>query len=179
MSVTRIDKQHHTQSNQGHAKIKRLLINELHANPSLSALGASARLLRKSMGMSSAAAYYSPIFFGFKWLIDRGCAAYLHKTAIYAREGSAPGQPHRQQEFFFEDMQHITYPCLAIDCQAPDHRTPNQDGTCAQRQRFEDVCAAPDATIHIDLAAASYSLNHLRQRLNRWQDAIKLASTMI
>src|SRR5579883_2851482 len=73
----------------------------------------------------------------------------------------------------------MEHPCFSVDGKAPEDGASNENGPRAQRQGLENVGAAPDAAIHVDLAAPVDRLHYLRQGFDAGENAVELPTAVI
>ena len=78
-----------------------------------------------------------------------------------------------------KQVQHVASALLAADGQAPDDGASGEDGSGAERQRLQDIRAAPDAAVEQDLQTPVHHLGDLRQCVERRRDAAELATAVV
>ena len=76
-------------------------------------------------------------------------------------------------------LHHRLHPRGAFDREAPQRRTADQHGARTERQRLEDVCAAPDAAIDIDLGVAAHRGGDLGDHLGGRDGGIEMAAAVV
>src|SRR4051812_28889849 len=54
----------------------------------------------------------------------------------------------RVQDLRVEELEHVAGALLAVRGEPPQDSAPGQGGPCAERQRLDDIRAAPDAAVH-------------------------------
>src|SRR6185437_9556692 len=80
--------------------------------------------------------------------------ALCNKIGCEVFEARASAQLHGANEFVAEMIEHAGHALRAADGQSPDHRPADQHRTGAERKRLEDIGAAPDAAIDVNLGLA-------------------------
>ena len=68
---------------------------------------------------------------------------------------------------------------LAVDGEAPERGAADEDGAGAERERLDDVRAAPDAAVDEHLEPAVDRLDHLGERVRRRGDAVELPAAVV
>jgi len=99
--------------------------------------------------------------------------------AIDRRDRPAPSQSHRQVEVGHEVAQDLAHARLPGDGE-PVHVGPaEQDRVRSERQRLEDVGAAPDAAVEENGDPAVDRLRHAGQRVERADRSVDLAPAVV
>ena len=78
-----------------------------------------------------------------------------------------------------EQLEHVEDAVLAGAGDAPEMRAPDQHRARAERQRLDDIDAAPEAAVDQHRRLALDRLDHSRQRADRGDRAVELAPAMV
>ncbi len=78
-----------------------------------------------------------------------------------------------------QELEHALSPCLSVARQPPERRPAGEDGAGAERERLDDVGAAADAAVDVDLDPAADSLDDLRQERCSRCDCVELAAAVV
>ena len=84
------------------------------------------------------------------------------KIASDFGNGPRPREPHREVDFLPQQLEHGAHPRFAVDRESPEHRPTDHYRTCAECDRLDDVSAAADATVDVDLRLATDRVDDFR-----------------
>src|SRR5436190_7569570 len=103
------------------------------------------------------------------WGLDVGRRSKLEtfdadEAAVDVGDRRAAGERHRPLELEPQDLEHARHARLARDGEAVHVRLADHDGAGAERDGLEDVPAALDAAVDVDLDAAANRFDDLRER---------------
>ena len=78
-----------------------------------------------------------------------------------------------------QQLEHPRGALLAVDREPPERRPADEHGARAERERLDDVGAAPDAAVDEHLDPPVDRLDDLGQRVDRRRDAVELAAAVV
>src|ERR1700742_5218982 len=94
-------------------------------------------------------------------------------------EIGCPDLLHDRFEFAIQNAEHRFYPRLSESCQAPTVGAPNSNGSCAERERLQNIGAASHAPIHENRNAAIHRLHDFRQSGDGGTQALLGAASVV
>ncbi len=90
-----------------------------------------------------------------------------------------PDELERVQSLGLQDLEHVARARLAVDGEAPERRATGEHRARAERERLDDVRAAPDAAVDEHLDPAVDGVDDLGQRVDRRGDAVELPAAVV
>jgi len=101
------------------------------------------------------------------------------ETSPNIRCRAATAQGDGSFHFHFECLEHLYDACSAIERKAPQYGPSDSYRSGANRERFDNVSASTDSSVHKNRDFAANLINDRRQQLNRRRYRIELTPTMI
>src|SRR4051812_264513 len=111
----------------------------------------------------------------------RPCAHLMRRQqrAIDVVESCATAKQHRFVQFAPQNLKNVERALFAVEAQAPQNRSTDQDRARTECDCFQHVTASANSTINVNLATIAHRIDNGRQHLaSRWR-CIQLATAVI